>query len=153
MFSARRSTSLVSMGVLYFEYVPNDAAVWGFQEGFNLEPGDARALLELLAQDGVFSGAVDTKAVSLNEAEREYIFFSPAQKKLVKVRTAPMAKKSWLSGWQGRTRPNGTFYHNTRMTRLTRALNIPDRDADDLLGDYWEGVFQPETEEPVLTEV
>ena len=153
MFSARRSTSLVSMGVLYFEYVPNDAAVWGFQEGFNLEPGDARALLELLAQDGVFSGAVDTKAVSLNEAEREYIFFSPAQKKLVKVRTAPMAKKSWLSGWQGRTRPNGTFYPNTRMTRLTRALNIPDRDADDLLGDYWEGVFQPETEEPVLTEV
>jgi superfamily II DNA/RNA helicase len=150
MFNARRSTSLVSMGVLYFEYIPNDAAVRGFQEGFGLEPGDARALLELLAQDGVFAGAVDTRAVKLNEAEREYIFFSPAQKKLVKVRTAPAAKKSWLSGWQGRTRPNGTFYPNTRMTRLTRALGLADEEADVLLGDYWDAVFAPETEEFAL---
>ena len=150
MFNARRSTSLVSMGVLYFEYIPNDDAVQGFQEGFNLEPGDARALLELLAQDGVFAGAVDARAVKLNEAEREYIFFSSAQKKLVKVRTASAAKKSWLSGWQGRTRPNGTFYPNSRMTRLTRALGLTDEEADGLLGDYWDAVFAPETEEFAL---
>ena len=150
MFNARRSTSLVSMGVLYFEYIKNDAAVGGFRESFSLEPEDARSLLELLAQDGVFSGAVDTGAVKLNEAEREYIFFSSAQKKLVKVRTAQAAKKSWLTGWQGRTRPNGTFYPNSRMTRLVRALGISAREADDLLGDYWDAVFAPETEEFAL---
>lgn len=151
MFSARRSTSLVSMGVLYFEYMKNDDAIQGFQNQFGLEASEARALLDLLAQDGVFSGAVDTKAVKLNEAEREYIFFSPVQKKLVKVRTASESKKSWLSGWQGRTRTNGSYYPNTRMTRLTRALDIPDQEADDLLGDYWDGVFRPETEEFTLS--
>ncbi|USF27649.1 ATP-dependent RNA helicase RhlB [Firmicutes bacterium ASF500] len=150
MFNARRSTSLVSMGVLYFEYSKNDDAVQGFQEGFGLEPGDARALLELLAQDALFTGAVNTRAVKLNEAEREYIFYSSAQKKLVKVRTASEAKKSWLSGWQGRTRPNGTFYPNSRMTRLVRALDLPEQEADDLLGDYWDGVFRPEMEEFAL---
>lgn len=151
MFNARRSTSLVSMGVLYFEYVKNDAAVQGFQSAFDLEREDARALLELLTQDGVFSGAVATKAFKLNEAEREYIFFSSTQKKLVKVRTAAEAKKSWLSGWQGRTRSNGTFYPNSRMTRLVRVLGISEQEADDLLGDYWEAVFQPETEEFTLS--
>lgn len=150
MFNARRSTSLVSMGVLYFEYSKNDDAVRGFQEGFKLKPEDARALLELLAQDAVFTGAVDTRAVKLNEAEREYIFYSPAQKKLVKVRTASEAKKSWLSGWQGRTRTNGSYYPNTRMTRLTRALDISEQAADALLGDYWDGVFMPDTEEFAL---
>ena len=151
MFSARRSTSLVSMGVLYFEYTRNDPVVENFQKGFGLEPSDARALLELLAQDGVFSGALDTKAVKLNEAEREYIFFSQHPKKLVKVRTASEAQKSLLSGWQGRTRTNGNYYPNTRMTRLTRALGISDLDADALLGDYWDGVFRPDTEEFVLS--
>ena len=147
MFNARRSTSLVSMGVLYFEYIRNDDAVRGFQEGFGLEPGDARALLELLVQDGVFSGAVDTNGVKLNEAEREYIFFTPTPRKLLKVRTATETKKSWQSGWQGRTRPNGTYYPNSRMTRLIRVLDLSERDVDDLLGDYWDNVFRPETEE------
>lgn len=136
MFNARRSTSLVSMGVLYFEYTRNDPVVEDFRDRYGLEPSDARALLELLAQDDVFSGAVAAKAAKLNEAEREYIFFSLTQKKLVKVRTAAEAKKSWLSGWQGRTRPNGTYYPNTRMTRLVRALDVPEREADDLLGDF-----------------
>lgn len=134
MFNARRSTSLVSMGVLYFEYTGNDAVARGFQEVFGLEPGDARSLLELLAQDAVFTGAVDTKAVKLNEAEREYVFYSSAQKKLVKVRTVSESKRSWLSGWQGRTRSNGTFYPNTRMTRLVRALCLSEQEADGLLG-------------------
>ena len=150
MFSARRSTSLVSMGVLYFEYIPNDVAAQFFQTEYNLKPGDARALLELLVQDGVFTGAVDTKVVKLNEAEREYIFYTPKPKKLVKVRTAQDAKNSLLSGWQGRTRPNGSYYSNSRMTRLTRALDLTDKEADELLEGYWHDVFQPDTHQFAL---
>lgn len=147
MFSARQSTSLVFMGVLYFEYIKNDDAVQGFQEGFGLEPGDARALLELLAQDAVFTGAVNTKAERLTGAELEYIFYTPTPKKLVKVRTVQHAQHNWISGWQGRTRPNGSFYPNSRMTRLTRALGLTDEAANDLLGGYWDDVFRPDTEE------
>ena len=43
MFNARRSTSLVSMGVLSFEFRKNRDAVAGFQEAFGLEHSDASA--------------------------------------------------------------------------------------------------------------
>ena len=151
MFNARRSTSLVSMGVLAFEYCKNDMAVDGFQEAFGLETADARALLELLTQDAVFSGALDAgKEYTLTSAEREYIFFTPTVKKLCLLRTADTAKCSWISGWRGRKRPNGNYYSNTRITRLVRALGISEDEADGLLGDYWDNVFEADMDEFVL---
>lgn len=148
MVNARRGTSLVSMGVLSFEYRKNDEAVLGFQDAFGLEQGDARALLELLAQDAVYSGAIDAgKDYTLTSAEREYIFFAPTAKKLVLLKTAENAKKSWISGWRGRKRTNGNYYPNSRMSRLMRALGLSEDDADALLCDYWENVFEAETEE------
>ena len=151
MFSARRATSLVSLGVLSFSYTGNDDAVEGFQEAYGLPPDDARDLLDLLAQDAVFSGAIDAgKAYSLNDEEREYIFFSHVSKKLVKLRTADLAQKSALTGWRGRKRANGNFYPNTKLLRLVRALGISEEEADELLGDYWDNVFKVETEEFVL---
>lgn len=151
MFNARRSTSLVSMGVISFEFTKNDEAVEGFRDAYNLETTDAKALLELLAQDAVFSGAIDAgRDYRLTNAEREYIFFSPIAKKLCLLRTADDAKRSWLSGWRGRKRSNGTYYPNSRITRLVRALGISENEADGLLADYWDGVFQADTDEFAL---
>ena len=151
MVNARRGTSLVSMGVLSFEFRKNDEVVTAFQEAYGLEESDARSLLELLAQDAVYSGAIDAgQDYTLTAAEREYIFFTPTAKKLVLLKTADNAKKSWISGWRGRKRTNGNYYPNSRMTRLIRALNITDDDADALLCDYWENVFEAETEEFAL---
>jgi len=151
MVNARRATSLVSMGVLSFEYRKNDEAVLGFQDAFGLEQSDARALLELLAQDAVYSGAIDAgRDYTLTSAEREYIFFAPTAKKLVLLKTAENAKKSWISGWRGRKRTNGNYYPNSRMSRLMRALGLSEDDADALLCDYWENVFEAETEEFTL---
>lgn len=148
MFNARRSTSLVSMGVLAFEFSKNDNAVEGFQEAFGLSIADARALLELLAQDAVFSGAIDVgKEQPLTNAEREYIFFSPNAKKLMLLRTSYDAKQSWISGWRGRKRSNGTYYQNSRMIRLVRALGISEDEADGLLEDYWTNVFEVDSDE------
>lgn len=151
MFNARRSTSLVSMGVLSFEFRKNRDALAGFQEAFGLEHSDASALLELLAQDAVFSGAIDAgKAYSLTAAEREYIFFTPVAKKLTLLRTSEDAKRSWISGWRGRKRANGNYYPNTRITRLVRALGISEDEADELLADYWDSVFEADSDEFVL---
>ena len=36
------------------------------------------------------------------------------------------------------------------MTRLIRALSLSNKEADELLGDYWDNVFRPETEEFAL---
>ena len=151
MFNARRSTSLVSMGVLSFEFRKNYEAVPIFQKAFGLEHSDASALLELLVQDAVFSGAIDAGSeYNLDDAEREYIFFTSVAKRLVLLRTAEDAEHSWISGWRGRKRGNGTYYSNTRIMRLVRALSITEDKADGLLADYWENVFKPDRDEFVL---
>lgn len=148
MFNARRSTSLVSMGVLSFEYRKNEVAAVGFQEAFGLTASDARDLLESLTQDAVFTGAIDAgKEHTLSPAEREYIFFTPTAKKLSLLRTADDTKKTWIAGWRGRKRTNGTYYPNTRINRLVQALGISEDDADELLADYWENVFEADSDE------
>lgn len=151
MVNARRGTSMVSMGVISFAYRKNEKAATAIQENFGLEAEDARALMELLTQDAVYSGAIDAgkKHILIGE-EREYIFFTDIPKKMVLLKTANDAKKSWLTGWRARKRANGNYYPNSRMERLVRALGISQDDADALLEDYWNGVFEPETEEFVL---
>ena len=104
-----------------------------------------------LQGDLIDSGAIDAgKEYTLTAAEREYIFFTPSAKKLVLLRTGDSAKQSWISGWRGRKRPNGNYYPNSRLVRLTRALGISDDEADAILEDYWTNVFKAETEEFVL---
>lgn len=150
MFNARRSTSLVSMGCIAFAYRKNKGltdAIAGLGNG--LPNADAAALLELLAMDAVYSGALNAgKELDLTEAEREYIFFTPYEKKLVLVKDASNSKKNNLSGWAGRKRTNGDggFYPNSRIARLTAALGISPEEADRVLRDYWDGVFAPQTE-------
>ena len=152
MFNARRGTSLTSMGVLAFAYEPNASLYQAFSEHYNLRLSDSAALLELLTQDAVFSGAINAgKDHILTAAEREYIFFTPTEKKLVKVKAGDNSK-SYLNGWCGRRRANGSrgYYPNTRLARLTAALDIEASDADSFLGEYWNNIFDPETEQFIL---
>lgn len=150
MFNARRATSLVSLGRIAFAYRRNkDLAdvIAGLGNGLPL--ADAEALLEQISMNGVFTGALNAgKEIRLTEAEREYIFFSPYEKKLIKVKTASDSKKTSLTGWCGRVRTNGKggYYPNIGISRLTAALGITSEEADAVLQDYWDGVFQAETE-------
>lgn len=147
MFNARRSTSLVSLGVLYFEYTKNDGFASAFQDEFGIPEADARALWELLVQDGIFTGALYTSDQALTAAEREYVFFSPVEKKLHLMKTAADSKHSWISGWRGRKRSNGNYYVNSKLLRLSRGLGISFEDADELLADYWDNVLVPDKED------
>ena len=143
-----RATSLTSLGLIAFAYQRNDGMASAVAEQYHVSEEDAAALLELLAQDAVFSGALTAgKEHRLTDAEREYIFFSPYEKSLVKVKTAEQSKRSTISGWCGRRRPNGThdFFPNTRISRLTRALGFSDEDADGFLADYWQGIFDADS--------
>ena len=146
MFNARRSTSLVSMGRIAFSYRKNEGLaenITGLGNGLPLQ--DAEALLEQLSMDAVFLGAVNAgREQQLTEAEREYIFFSPYEKKLVKVKSASDSKQTNLSGWCGRVRTNGKggYYPNSRISRLIKAFGISAEEADGFLEDYWEGVFE-----------
>lgn len=150
MYNARRGTSLMTMGVLAFAYEPNREWYQDIADMYHLPLSDAAALLELLTQDAVYSGALNAgKEHKLTAAEREYIFFAQAERKLVKVKAGDNAK-SYVSGWCGRKRTNGNYYPNTRLARLTTALDITLEDADSFLSGYWDGVFAPEAEQFVL---
>lgn len=156
MFNARRGTSLVSMGVIAFEYRKNQEAAEALYESGSIPQDkissqDTRNLMELLVQDAVFAGAVHAgKSYTLTSAEREYIFFAPTAKKLVKMRAGDAAKRSWVTGWCGRKRTNGNYYPNGRILRLKRALGISDDDANELLDEYWEEIFAPDGEKFAL---
>lgn len=151
MFNARRATSLTTLGIISFAFQRNEGLADPVAERYGISRQEAGALLEQLAMDAVFSGALNAgKEQKLTDAEREYIFFSPYEKRLVKVKTAENSKKSSVSGWCGRTRTNGKYYPNSRIARLVRALGISEQDADEFLADYWEGVFQPESEQFAL---
>lgn len=151
MYNARRSTSLPAMGILAFEYVNNTEVAESFADFYNLEVSQARALLELLVLDGVYSGAVNAGSeYTLNDAEREYIFFAAKPKVMKEMKLAEDAKHSWIMGWEGRKRSNGNYFPNGRLIRITRAIGISEDKANDLLKGFWTNVFAPESDEFVL---
>ena len=147
MFNARRSTSLTSLGVLAFAYHKNAEWVEPVAEDFGLESEDAANLLELLTQDAVFSGAISSgKEYLLNAAEREYIFFTPYEKRLIKAKTSETSSVTTVSGWCGRKRNETKYYPNTRIARIVRATDKSEEEADEFLGGYWDTVFSPESD-------
>lgn len=150
LFNGRRSTSLSSMGIISFEYMRNDPG-WSGDEistpdlpahlnrryGLSIEEG--RHLLELLILDACYTGAIDGgKSVTLNANEREYIFYTEYEKKLVKCKTNDTAK-SHLVGWAARTRESGKskYYPNTRLSRLCQATGMSEEEANEFLMGYW----------------
>lgn len=148
MYNARRSTGLSWMGRLYFSFHKNDEGlVTSFcsglkSQGYVLDPKDVKALLDLLVQDIVYSGALNAgKEYSLNDAEREYIFYAPKQKLMILNKSAATSAKSWLTGWCGWKKPNGKYYQNSRIARIVSVLGCSEEFANEVLDDYWTNVL------------
>lgn len=162
MFNARRGTSLPSLGLISFDYTPNTGFVDVIADAFKLQRSDAKALLNQLAMDAVYLGAIDTGgAMMLSPAEREYIFFTETPKRLVlrkpseskrdsEKSKSSQKKKPGVEGWAGHTRINGNYFPNSRMQRVILASGCTPEYADKFLENYWQGVFDPEGEEYVL---
>ena len=141
IFNARRATGLISMGVFSIQYKPNIAAAKALAKSLDKPENDVRTLLDLLVLDAVYGGAFASKDEQLNEAQREYVFYSTVQRKLVKVKEGDKAKKNYLIGWCGRKRPNGNYYANTKLQRIKMNLGYNDDEADDLLEQYWDHIL------------
>lgn len=151
LFNGRRSTSLSSMGVINFEYMRNDPG-WSndkiqtpdlptyLNQKYSLTTKEARHLLELLVLDACYTGAIDGgKSITLDNDEREYIFFTKYEKKLVKCKTSKNIKKTHLVGWAARARENGTskYYPNARLSRLCQSTEMSEEAANEFLMNYW----------------
>ena len=143
MVGAKRSTSLVSLGILDFSYKGNRPQ---FMEAvankYDKSIADVTALFHLLVMDLVYNGALEGEGVNLTDDEREYIYYAAFPRKFVKCKQSESErKKNYISGWLPRQRPNGGSFKNGRVTRTMQVLGISEEEAIGLLSDFWDAVL------------
>lgn len=143
MVGARRSTSLVSMGILDFAYKGNNPQLMSaVAKKYNKSIEDVTALFNLLVMDIVYNGALEGEGASLTNDEREYIYYTAFPKRFVKCKQSESErKKNYLSGWIPRQRPTGGTFKNGRVTRTMQVLDISEEEAIGLLSDFWDAVL------------
>ena len=148
LYRSRNTISLSSMGLLHFRYnsehykAQEDAILAHLMENGGLTRNDADALMQRLFLDGVYTGALNAgKAYSLNEAERESIFFTSTPQYLVLANQK--GHKSCDHGWLPRRRENGktsAYYPNTRMHRVMKSTGWDENEAYEFLQAVWEAL-------------
>ena len=143
MVGARRSTSLVSMGILDFSYKGNNPQLMKVvAEKYGKSISDVTALFNLLVMDLVYNGALEGEGANLTNDEREYIYYAAFPRRFVKCKQSESErKKTYLNGWIPRKRPNGGSFKNGRVTRTMQVLGIDETEAISLLSDFWDAVL------------
>jgi len=158
--SSRRTSGLVQLGKLTYHYAPKSRerlSAWNHATEIiasnmpspEYAERDAKSLLNLLMLDVVYGGALDAgDEFALNAEEREYLFYAPVAKKIVKMKRE--GDKNYLIGWVPRQRTGKTknFYPSTRMTRVMRSMRLEPEKAWSLLTELWEKIlgFEDDTE-------
>ena len=143
MVNGRRSTSLVSLGILDFVYKGNSEEVMGgVAQKYQMDVADVNALFNLLVMDIVYGGALESADCSLSNDEREYIYYAAHPRRFTKCKASDTEKcKNYLNGWLPRVRENGISFKNGRVSRVMSILNIDEDQAKELLSMYWDAVL------------
>lgn len=143
MVNARRSTSLVSLGILDFVYKGNSEELMAaVAQMYGQNAADVNALFNLLVMDIVYGGALEGEDNTLTNDEREYIYYSSHPKRFIKCKTSDAErKKNYLNGWIPRVRENGKSYKNGRVGRLMKMIGVTEEQAKELLTMYWDAVL------------
>lgn len=142
MVNARRSTSLVSLGILDFVYKGNSEELMAaVAQMYGQEASDVNALFNLLVMDIVFNGAIEGEDALTND-EREYIYYAAIPRRFKKCKESDAdRKKTYLNGWIPRVRENGKPFKNGRISRLMTMMGITEENAKELLSMYWDAVL------------
>ena len=150
MVNARRSTSLVSMGLIRFDYKGNSEEIMsGVAEAYNQDVRDVKALFDLLVMDVIYHGALEGDC-DLTDDDREYIFYTARPKRVKRCKDLDKdKKKAYLAGWSASFRKNGSFLKNGRLKRVMQVLKLDEGPANELLQMYWDEVLRGE--EPLST--
>lgn len=145
MVNARRSTSLVSMGLIKFNYKGNcEDVMEGVADAYGQSIQDVKALFDLLVMDIVYHGALEGDC-DLTDDDREYIFYSAKPKRVKRCKDLDKdKKKAYLAGWSAAYRKNGHLLKNGRLKRIMKVLNLDEVDANELLQLYWDEVLRGE---------
>lgn len=140
LYNCNRDTSLVSLGKISFEYSGNtDNIVDVVVNNYKLSKEDAKNFLNYLAFEIVRSAAVITDKDEIGGSDRQYLFFTSAQKVVTKY------KDNTLYGSQGFMPTQYTlnsgekrYYRSNKLTVTKRILNLDDEKAIDFLSNYWD---------------
>lgn len=142
MTNARRSTSLVSLGILDFSYKGlSDSIMQNIANKCKANVKDVKNLFQLLIKDIVYFGAIESKNASLTSDDREYIYYTSVPKRIVKCKKDIHGKRSNLLSWLPRQRTNGTYFQNTRVKRTMQVLNLDEINAIKLLDSFWNHIL------------
>lgn len=142
MVNARRSTSLVSLGIIKFDYKGNSEEIMtGVAEEYDQSIQDVKALFDLLAMDIVYHGAIEGDC-ELTDNDREYIFYTARAKRVKRCKDMDKdKKKAYLAGWSAAVKKNGNLQKNGRLKRVMKVLALDEISANNLLQLYWDEVL------------
>ncbi len=143
MVNARRSTSLVSLGILDFVYKGNSEELMAaVAQMYGQNATDVNALFNLVVMDIVYGGALEGEDISLTNDEREYIYYAAHPRRFIKCKSSDAdRKKNYLNGWIPRVRESGKSYKNGRVSRLMKMMGISEEQSKELLSMYWDAVL------------
>lgn len=139
------STSLVSLGLLQFEYLGNTPRIiQGVASQFKVSADTVKALLDLLIFEIVKMGAIYPDSDSdIDDNDREYIFFSPSQR-FVTGMQSPDKIRSTVTNWLPKSKGNGKgYYKSNRLYYVCSSLGISDQEAYDFLEQYFAYLTDP----------
>lgn len=143
LVSARRGTSLSSLGVLNFEYKGNeDWIMEAIAEKYGKSISSMKDMFNMLVLELVYNGAVESSQCNLTDDEREYVYFSTQPHRFKECKDAEGDKnKGYLHGWLPRKKPNQKYFYNGRVKRVADSLGISEDEAVDILDQYWNDVL------------
>lgn len=143
------STSLTSLGVLQFEYLGNnDDIIDAIANHYKTTKNNVKDLLNLLIFEIVKVGAICPDSdTDIDDNDREYIFFTPSQKFITKVK-APDNTKNTICGWMPRNKGGNhdEFYKTNKLYYVMNYLNISAGDAAEFLSDYYDYLISSDNE-------
>ena len=143
---ASSATSLTSLGVIQFKYLGNtEDIVNAVANEYGVSADSASNLLDILIEEVVKSGAIATDNPSdIGDEEREYIFYSPQQRFLVKNKGGDR-KWSCYSNWLPKNKGGDVnkFYSTNKLYYVKRFLNCDDKKAAEFLDLYFDYLTDP----------
>lgn len=145
MVNSRRSTSLVSLGIINFSYKGNSEEVMSqVAERYGKTTKDIKALFDLLVMEIVNFGALIEEDCELSESDKQYIYYTLYKKVIKKCKDPEKDKnKPFIASWMA-FKKNGRYSRNNRIKRVAEVLDISKAEANDLLEQYWEGILKGE---------
>lgn len=148
LISARRRSSLASLGLIKFGYRGNGPKiVQAMAKAYDIDTKPCKDLLDFLALSIAYFGALEIDDYIITPNDRKYIFFTEQQKSIILEKESTTSR--YFMGWKARNREGkaDSYYMNNRLKIVSRVLKSDEATANQFLDDYFSNyLIKPENE-------